>query len=1475
MAKINAQRHVSGTLQAKGLGPQSNKAVDPNSVDNCTLWTDFTDTSKVKTTGSDPGNQIYKVEDKSRQGNDPYQRYFSPTDFADCSLWLDADDASSITLNGTDVSQWNDKSGNSRHLSQSAATNQPALTTAGLNGKSVVTFDGNDNYLVRDDALGFSGNPAASVFIVVKDNEYAGYENRVLNFGRDGNSNDRQNIGFGTDASWRFNGGAHVFANDELDDNVPAIGTWRCPAGQTFADSDFFRNGAAGATTSTSNPSLQVNIPSSVDLYTTLGKGWGQNNDHNDNIFWISGFIAEVIVYNRYITDAERATVETYLQNKWNITVATQSADTIFTSHYPNHLGTEGFGLNNLPSMRATDANLHLDISGSWTSNTGSTVYGVFRKYENSGNDYLLSYGERKIRTSGSNLQWVATGDTTLQASSSLSTGTDYLVTVTEDRTSTFSPTDIVSCSLWLDADDASSITLNGTNISQWTNKAPAPYAGLFDLTQSSAASQPAFVTDGQNGRSVVRFDTTVDEELNGVGSDAYQTPAASNDEVTIFAVCRFTTGHTITRLAVSAIIGWGLDSNYRWDVSPKGWFGFGDGENNSNGHCLVADGYKESSSFVKASLASPFGFTENNRIYSFRNQAAAPLRINGDGSLTLNQNDAPLANTYYSDTAKKWLTVGRGNAESYANNFDGDICEIICYARNLTDAETTTVETYLQNKWNITVATSSYTEGNEPVSSMYLNGVLEQHSTAISSSNTLAYGSIGGSGSSGGNFAGNIGEIVMYDPPVTSWRNRKKVERYLADKYNINYTGFQPDQITASIDATGNSDSKLVLWLDASDQSTVTNTVVEAWVPTDIVSCSLWLDADDASSITLSPAGITSSINTNYALATNGSTASASSISGQWGSPPSVIIDGATDGNGEAKCNHTNQETNSWVQVDFGQSRDINKVVIWNRTDGTNENRLDGYRLDFYTGSNGAGSVVHTISESPGNGWASTTSTLTASIECRSIRLVNEDATQPQFTHIAEFQAFHERGGVSQWTNKAPAPYAGLFDLTQSSAVSQPAFVTDGQNGRSVVRFDYSVDEELNGVGSDAYQTPASSGGELTIFAVCRYSTGHSKTSTYIAGVLGFALNSAYGFYFSGSEGGFAFGDSDDYAGHYLMGETMRFPTNSDFKKISLASPNGFTETNRIYTLRNQATAPLRINGDGSQTLQHNDAPMPGVYQSDTDHKWLTVGRGYADYASNFDGDICEIICYAKNLTDAEMTTVETYLQNKWSVTVATQSSDVTPYSAGISNWSSKVGSISATQTSASYRPTTGSIDGKKMIFFSGSSDSTAPYLEITGAATASLDFVAGTDAYTVFVAHQQNSGSGYDTLIGSGPQYALSYDRNNALLKSDFGTGTVSGSNTHGSTFHLASSLTSTTLNKVYVTGTLSATGAIGSAVTGSSAVHIGAQEVSSSVTNRLQSGSIGEILVYSGSLTNFERKQVEEYLYDKWEIETSASY
>jgi len=58
------------------------------------------------------------------------------------SLWLDAQDSSTITHSSNAVSQWDDKSGNSNHATQSTASSQPTYSsTVMAGGKPGLDFD--------------------------------------------------------------------------------------------------------------------------------------------------------------------------------------------------------------------------------------------------------------------------------------------------------------------------------------------------------------------------------------------------------------------------------------------------------------------------------------------------------------------------------------------------------------------------------------------------------------------------------------------------------------------------------------------------------------------------------------------------------------------------------------------------------------------------------------------------------------------------------------------------------------------------------------------------------------------------------------------------------------------------------------------------------------------------------------------------------------------------------------------------------------------------------------------------------------------------------------------------------------------------------------------------------------------------------------------------------------------------------------
>ena len=56
------------------------------------------------------------------------------------SVWLDAADLSTLTLVSGDASEWRDKSGNERHVSQATAARRPTYVEFGLNGRPALDW---------------------------------------------------------------------------------------------------------------------------------------------------------------------------------------------------------------------------------------------------------------------------------------------------------------------------------------------------------------------------------------------------------------------------------------------------------------------------------------------------------------------------------------------------------------------------------------------------------------------------------------------------------------------------------------------------------------------------------------------------------------------------------------------------------------------------------------------------------------------------------------------------------------------------------------------------------------------------------------------------------------------------------------------------------------------------------------------------------------------------------------------------------------------------------------------------------------------------------------------------------------------------------------------------------------------------------------------------------------------------------------
>lgn len=90
-----------------------------------------------------------------------------PATYGTVSAWYDASDTSSITSSSGAVSQWNDKSGNGRNLTQGTGGSQPLDNTRTVNGRVAIDFDGSDDFMTFPSGMyGFHNSSSNTVFIV-------------------------------------------------------------------------------------------------------------------------------------------------------------------------------------------------------------------------------------------------------------------------------------------------------------------------------------------------------------------------------------------------------------------------------------------------------------------------------------------------------------------------------------------------------------------------------------------------------------------------------------------------------------------------------------------------------------------------------------------------------------------------------------------------------------------------------------------------------------------------------------------------------------------------------------------------------------------------------------------------------------------------------------------------------------------------------------------------------------------------------------------------------------------------------------------------------------------------------------------------------------------------------------------------------------------------------------------------------------
>lgn len=233
---------------------------------------------------------------------------FTPDQASGLQLWLDASDAGSLydaTTGGSlvaadgGVARWEDKSGNSRHATQSTAANRPSRKTAIQNGKDVLRFDGSSDVL---SVSAFNLSTSAQCFFVSNatgDSSGQVRNGALINFTAAGS---QSHFG-GTNDDWyeNFYASTRVLLGD-MPMNQFVSGVVKTTStemvGKVFGQAE-----VSVAATFSGNPSK-----------SSIGQGLGFSGG-----YYFNGDAAEIIIYSPALSDTDSAKVESYLNEKWGI----------------------------------------------------------------------------------------------------------------------------------------------------------------------------------------------------------------------------------------------------------------------------------------------------------------------------------------------------------------------------------------------------------------------------------------------------------------------------------------------------------------------------------------------------------------------------------------------------------------------------------------------------------------------------------------------------------------------------------------------------------------------------------------------------------------------------------------------------------------------------------------------------------------------------------------------------------------------------------------------------------------------------------------------------------------------------------------------------------------------------------------------------------------------------------------------------
>ncbi len=580
-------------------------------------------------------------------------------------LRLDADAIENLSDNDP-IEQWEDLSGGENSPTQTDSDKRPTYKTSVLDGKPIVRFAGGsgdqdgEHLVFPSSAMGmFRYVPGITVFTVHKYASSVSTRKDIIFFNTSGG-------GASTRISHGGRGNAYELAGRRLDDD----GFKRVTLGTADIDTYLLQTSVLDH----SNDHAEIFVDGTSQGDDSF-RGEGNTSDTDSVDGWLGssgsgsavefdGDLAEILIYDRALSDLERRKVEQYLGEKW--------------------LGWDPLEPPEAPTGFSSPFQTDKSINLTWTKGDHSDKTLIryredqFPTGREDGTEAYFDTGELAIvggLDPDTSYYFRAWGYSTLLDEYS------EVAADLQEATKEESEMPVTSgLALHLDASDGDSVIRDGDNkVSQWNDLS----GNDRNAVQSSSGQQPLYgVVDGKKS---IRFGGGSPTAGDHFSVENYGPMLRSVAGITSFAVLRHT-DETNERQPIFS------GNTSKGGAATRHEFGRvrNDGEYGTSGR------RDDDDSFLIREFGEPKideWFLLSNRVDHSENE----VQMWEDGENLGTQLYQGVGTTSDTDGINGW--IGRSVSAS-SEAIDADICEILIYDRALSDEEIKEVEQYLGEKW-------------------------------------------------------------------------------------------------------------------------------------------------------------------------------------------------------------------------------------------------------------------------------------------------------------------------------------------------------------------------------------------------------------------------------------------------------------------------------------------------------------------------------------------------------------------------------------------------------------------------------------------------------------------------------------------------------------------------------------------------------------------------------------------------------